>query len=328
MREPYFWSAGLDPKSRDSAPLTRLLLTPAAWIYAAITHRRLRRTVPQRVDARIICVGNIGVGGTGKSPVVAYLRTYIQAATQDRVASLSRGYGGRLTGPLKVRPETHTAQDVGDEPLMLAQLGESWIGADRARAGLLMREEGVKVIVMDDGHQNPGLAKDLSLIVVDSARGFGNGYVIPKGPLREPIAEGLARADAVILMGTAEMPQALRTFERPIFRAEIKPVAPPPKLPLVAFAGIGRPEKFFDSLTQAGGDVRDAVPFPDHHVFSAQDLQYLRDLASDHGASLITTEKDYVRLSADQRSDMLSFPVEIQFENPDMLHQLIDQTLA
>ena len=325
MREPYFWSAGLDPQSRESAPLTRFLLTPLAWLYAAVTARRLRRVQPSKVSAAVICVGNVSAGGTGKSPVVAYIRAYLSQTNTHRAASLSRGYGGRLKGPLRVLEDTHSAAEVGDEPLMLAQTGESWIGADRAQAGAAMAADGVDVIIMDDGHQNPGLAKDLSLVVVDSRAAFGNGYVIPKGPLREPIAAGLARADAVIVIGPGPLPGALQATSLPIFRARLEAKETPPPHAYVAFAGIGRPEKFFASLEAVGTTVCDAVPFPDHHRFSANDLSYLRQLASDNDAHLITTTKDYVRLPPDQRQDILTFPVEILFEKPDMFHDMIDR---
>ena len=186
MREPRFWSREVDPKSREAAPVMRALLTPFAWAYAEITRRKLASAAPVSVPAIVICVGNLTAGGTGKSPVVSELRTRLESKLRLRVATLSRGYKGRLKGPLKVQHGRHTAAEVGDEPLMLSATGESWIGADRAAAGQAMCEAGVELILMDDGHQNPGLAKDFTLIVVDAEAGFGNGFVIPKGPLREP----------------------------------------------------------------------------------------------------------------------------------------------
>lgn len=323
MREPRFWAADLDPYTRESAPLTRLLLTPFSWLYAAATAHKLKTTTPYQSGLPVICIGNLTAGGVGKSPIVAALRERLTVKTGHRIATLSRGYGGSEKGPLKVDSSIHTAKQVGDEPLMLACSGESWIGVDRGEAGAAMAEDGVQAIIMDDGHQNPGLHKDLSIIVVDSVARFGNGYVIPKGPLREPIAKGLARADAVIVMGEGPTPEELAGFNKPIFRAKIQPRAPAPPGPLVAFAGIGRPEKLFDSLTASGGDLRDSVPFPDHHVYRKDDLKWLRQLEADHQARLITTEKDYVRLSKEDRSDMLTFPVEAVFEDPHKLDDLI-----
>ncbi len=323
MREPRFWSGEVDPRSREAAPLLRFLLTPFAWIYAEATRRKIASATPLKVRPKVICVGNLTVGGVGKSPVVAALRAYFKKTTSYRVASLSRGYRGKLKGPLKVDPDLHTADDVGDEPLMLAALGETWIGADRAATGQVMSNEAVDVIVMDDGHQNPGLHKDLSIIVVDAATGFGNGYVIPKGPLREPIPAGLARADAVIVVGGGPLPLQLNECPVPVFRAKIAPVATPEPKPYVAFAGIGRPEKFFDTLTGLNVDLRDAVPFPDHHKFSAGDLDYLRRLAQDYGATLITTEKDFVRLTPEQRVGIATLPIMVQFDREADLDKML-----
>lgn len=323
MREPKFWAADLDPWSRAAAPLTRTLLTPLSWLYAAVTARKIASTTPKRVTAKVICVGNLTAGGVGKSPIVAALRTRLRQQTEQRVATLSRGYGGRLKGPLQVNPNTHTSTNVGDEPLMLAQDGESWIGADRGLVGQAMSEAGVEIIVMDDGFQNPGLAKDLSLIVIDTAAKFGNGHVIPKGPLREPVAAGLKRADAIILVGDDPAPEALSGTSLPILRAKITAISAPPAQPYVAFAGIGRPEKLFDTLTDIGVDLLDAVPFPDHHVYRPGDLTYLNKLAEDHGAQLITTEKDFVRLSPDDRRDILTLPVEAVFEDTTKLDNLL-----
>ena len=327
MREPRFWARDVDPKSREAAPLLRFLLSPAAAIYAGVTARRLTKTTPQHVDATVICVGNLTAGGVGKSPVVAALREHIESKYGLRVATLSRGYKGQLKGPLKVDPNTHSAKDVGDEPLMLSNSGEAWIGADRARAGEAMSQDGVQVILMDDGHQNPGLAKDLSFVVVDSVMGFGNGYVIPKGPLREPVLSGLARADAVILIGEGNPPAILYDSKVPVFKSSIVAKQTPAPGPYVAFAGIGRPEKFFDTLSALSVDLRDAVPFLDHYAFHAGDFRYLRQLAADHGARLITTEKDFARLPTDQRQDIETLPIGIQFEQFEALDKLISDVI-
>ena len=315
MKPPFFWRSGLDPWSREAAPLTRLLLTPAAIVYAALTARRFRKTTPRRVKASVICVGNLTAGGTGKSPVVQKLRQELSDQTGRRVATLSRGYGGTLAGPLSVDASQHAASDVGDEPLMLAHHGESWIGRDRAAAGAAMAEDGVEIILMDDGHQNPTLNKDVSILVVDAESGFGNGYVIPKGPLREPEHIGLARADLIVAMGDGALPDSVDKSGKPVFRAHIKPLGAPPPGPYVAFAGIGRPEKFFDSLNALGADVRDAVPFDDHHVYRSDDMKYLSQLALDHNAKLITTEKDFARLNETERAEIVTLPVAVEFED-------------
>jgi tetraacyldisaccharide 4'-kinase len=324
MRSPRFWDRDVDPKSREGAPVTRLLLTPLASIYAEVTARRIRNATPTALGIPVICVGNLTAGGSGKSPVVAAIRDYLTRMRGDvRAATLSRGYGGKQKGPLRVDPAVHDASQVGDEALMLSRSGDAWIGADRVAAGQAMETDGVDIIIMDDGFQNPGLAKTLSIIVVDSIAGFGNGHVIPKGPLREPVTAGLARADAIIVMGDGDLPAEIASFDGPVVRASIQPVAAPPPRAYVAFAGIGRPEKFFDTLAAFGTPPLDAVPFGDHHTYSDRDLNYLRALADDHGAQLITTEKDFVRLSPEQREGIMTLPVTAQFEQPEELAKLL-----
>lgn len=327
MREPHFWSRHVDPKSREAAPLLRFLLTPLAALYAGVTSHKIKSAKPTAVDAIVICVGNLTAGGVGKSPVVAALRHLISDKYGLRVASLSRGYKGRLKGPLRVDPDVHTASDVGDEPLMLARQGEAWIGANRAAAGAAMSADGVDVILMDDGHQNPGLQKDFTFIVVDSKAGFGNGFVIPKGPLRERVVDGLSRANAIIIMGDDTPPAVLRHTSLPIMKGRIHAVNKPPAGKYVAFAGIGRPEKFFDTLTAIGVEVSDAVPFPDHHTYTSWDIEYLRRLAADHEATLITTEKDLSRLSAEQSQNVISLPIEVQFEPQQTLDKLLSDVI-
>jgi tetraacyldisaccharide 4'-kinase len=222
-----------------------------------------------------------------------------------------------------VDPDQHSAADVGDEPLMLAQTGEAWIGADRGAAGQEMSSDGVDIILMDDGHQNPGLHKDLSLIVVDSVAGFGNGFVIPKGPLREPVLEGLSRADAVIVLGDGPPPAIIFDSGLPVFHGRIAPTREIEEGSYVAFAGIGRPEKFFDTLTNAGAVLADAIPYPDHYTYTPSDLRYLRQLARERGARLITTEKDMARLAPADRYDIETLPIELQFDQIEALDKLI-----
>ncbi|MEZ5945663.1 MAG: tetraacyldisaccharide 4'-kinase [Hyphomonas sp.] len=322
MKAPHFWAAGLDPKSREAAPLTRLLLTPLALLYTWGIRRKLAKATPERAAARVICVGNLTVGGVGKTPIVEALR---KAGTEAglRTASLSRGYGGNQAGPLRVDPSRHAASDVGDEPLMLALSGETWIGRDRVATAQAMAADGVELIVMDDGHQNPSLAKDLSIVVIDAAAPFGNGFVLPKGPLREPVADGLARAQAVILMGEGKELTAVQKSRLPILRAKVQPSSEVPHGPLVAFAGIGRPIKFFDALKAAGADLREGVPYDDHHVFTSGELKFLNELADHHGARLITTTKDHVRLPAGEQQRILAFPVEARFEDQAALKALL-----
>tara|TARA_R110000868_G_scaffold255659_4_gene512272 strand:- start:2954 stop:3949 length:996 start_codon:yes stop_codon:yes gene_type:complete len=323
MKAPHFWSAGLDPRSREAAPLTRLLLSPLAFAYRLGVQAKLKKAVPVGVGIPVICVGNLTVGGVGKTPVVAAIRSALTARGM-RAATLSRGYGGGAKGVVRVQSGTHTAADVGDEPLMLAASGESWIGRDRVAAARAMEADGVEVIVMDDGHQNPSLHKDLSIIVIDTAAPFGNGHLLPKGPLREPVADGLARAQGVVLMGEGDMPAPVQRAGPPALRAFVEPVDAMPEGPLVAFAGIGRPIKFFDALKAAGADLREAVGYGDHHVYTEGELKFLHKLATHHGARLITTTKDHVRLSQSEQRRVLAFPVAARFEDAGALDALLD----
>jgi tetraacyldisaccharide 4'-kinase len=326
MHEPGFWR-DLDPRSRQAAPVLRLLLTPAAMAYAWAGKRRIEQAEPYDPQIPVVCIGNLTLGGAGKTPVTAHVRTLL-SARGFRAASLSRGYGGSEAGPLCIDPGAHTVAQVGDEPLMLAQSGETWISRDRAAGAKAMREAGVAAIVLDDGHQNPSVAKSLSLVVIDATDPFGNRHVFPKGPLREPIAVGLARAQAVILMGDGEVPAQLGVFNKPILRARLAPREAAPQGRHVAFAGIGRPERFFDALRAQGVELADAIPYPDHHMFTTGDIRYLDALAAKRDAMLITTEKDLMRLPAEVRARVRVAPVAAVFEDPAALDALLPRRLA
>lgn len=320
MNPPHFWSHGLDPKAREAAPFVRSMLTPLAHLYAWAVARRLEKTIPYQCEIPVICIGNVTVGGTGKSPLVMAMRKWFNEKG-IRAASLSRGYKGSLKGPLKVDAASHTAAETGDEPLMMAMSGESWIGANRAEAGKAMVEDGVELILMDDGFQNPQLHKDHSILVIDSDAPFGNGHVIPKGPLREPITAAEARAQSVVLMGTGPHPSDLHA-DKPIIRARIEPTGAVPRGPIVVFAGIGRPQKVFDGLITRGGEISESVPYPDHHTYSQSDLTYLKKLAAERSATLLTTEKDLARIPMKDREGIKSWPVEIVFEDPSALDEI------
>lgn len=326
MNPPRFWAAGLDPRSREAAPLVRALLTPLASLYCWGVKRKIATANPMPVDALVICVGNLTVGGVGKTPIVQALRAHLQAQ-RLRTASLSRGYGGSMTGPLRVSLADHSAAEVGDEPVMLADSGESWIGADRFAAAREMTADGVQAIIMDDGFQNPALAKDVSVVVIDAGAPFGNGYVLPKGPLREPVFHGLARADAICLIGDGEVPTAVIASGLPVVRATLVATGSAPTGKLIAFAGIGRPQKFFDGLANAGGDIVEAVPFADHYSYKPSDMKYLRALAETHDGQLVTTEKDYARLSPTDRTSIEVFKVYAQFDSLAPLDALIARAL-
>lgn len=322
MRAPEFWSGRAE--GRDAAPMLRALLTPVSWLYAAAAAARLATTTPTHADAPVICVGNVSVGGVGKTTVVRAVRALLRARGVEAHA-LSRGHGGRIPGPVRVDPAIHAASDVGDEPLLHARDGPAWIARNRVAGAQAAVAAGARAIVLDDGFQNPTLAKDLSLVVVDAQDGFGNGAVLPAGPLREPVATALARADAVILMGDGPAVDDPRLARVTRLRAWIEPVGAAPEGPLVAFAGIGRPQKFFDTLAARGGDLVDAVPFADHHPYSESDLAFLAKLAGERGARLVTTEKDHVRLPVAARSAILTLPVTARFADEAALAALFDR---
>jgi tetraacyldisaccharide 4'-kinase len=326
MRPPPFWDTDAP---RSSGALTRALLSPLGWIYAAATARRIATTTPARAPVPVICVGNLTLGGTGKTPIaIALMEAALTLGRQP--AGLTRGWKGQLKGPARVEPKLHTARDVGDEPLLLARAAPTYIDPGRVEGAHLAVSEGADLIVMDDGHQNPKLEKTLSIVVVDGVTGWGANMVFPAGPLREPVATGLARADAVIVM----MPDAgtrpdyaglkLDQLEIPVLTAWLEPREGVPTGPLLAFAGIGRPQKFFDALKDAGAELADAVSFPDHYAFNRSDIDRLRDLADAHGAQLITTEKDWVRLPGEIQPAVTAWPVRAAFAEPARVQALIE----
>ncbi len=311
---------------RDSnhARVTRTLLKPASWLWAAVTARRIAKATPVDPGTPVVSIGNLTVGGSGKTPVARETLRLLRAAGIE-AAALSRGYGGTLRGPLRVDPAVHTAADVGDEPLMLAIDSPAWISADRVAGAEAAVAAGAKALVLDDAHQNMKLNKTLSLIVVDGeTRGdewpFGDGSVFPSGPMREPLKAGLARADAVVVLLPADLPEAdpelATTFgSLPVFIARLEPAGPPPSGPQVGFAGIAKPWKVERSLIAAGCELVDFAPFPDHADYRPEDLRFLADRAELHGAGLVTTEKDWVRLSPEWRAKVVSWPVVARFED-------------
>ena len=328
LSTPRWWYS----RDRRVMPVTRALLTPPSWIWAAVTARRLARAKPEDPGRPVICVGNLTLGGTGKTPVVRAVAERL-AAHGVSVHLLSRGYGGRLKGPTRVDPARHTARDVGDEPLMLARDWPVWVGRDRAAAARAAVSAGAEAIVMDDGHQNPALRKALSLVVVDGETRdgewpFGDGRVFPAGPLREPLAAGLARADAVIILAPADMaspdPELIGTLRpKAVLTARLAPVAAPPAGPQLGFAGVGKPWKVERALAAAGCALCDFAPFPDHFVFDAATLERLAARAAQFGAGLVTTEKDWARLPEAWRARVAAWPVRAVFEPAAALDALL-----
>lgn len=326
MQPPRFWYEGAE--GRDRAPVLQLLLRPASWAYAGVVDARMHGARPVDV-LPAVCVGNLTVGGAGKTPLVRAIRARL-VARGLAVHTLSRGYGGKLKGPLRVDPARHTAADVGDEPLLHAKDGPAWIGADRVAAAHAAKADGATALVLDDGFQNAGLRYTRSLLVFDAARGAGNGRVLPAGPLREALHAGLARADAVVLMGAAErvaveprLARALDKVRRPVLSAWLEPTGALPKGPLFAFAGIGNPDKFFATLETMGAEIAGRLAFPDHHAYSERDMTNLAIDAAAKGARLITTEKDAVRIGRRWKPQVSVLPVVARFSDEAALDALL-----
>ena len=320
MNAPRFWLRdGLLPR----------LLQPVASRVATVTARRLAATEGVDPGCPVICVGNLTVGGQGKTPVVLAILAYLQAKGLTAFA-LTRGYGGSLPGPVWVDPAEHSATEVGDEPLLLAATAPTIVAKDRAAGAQAARAAGAQVIVMDDGFQNPAVRKHVSLIVVDGGAGFGNGRVLPAGPLREPVAAGVARAQAVIRIGAdrcglaAHLPAGI-----PLLTAQLVPDGALAwrGRRVFAFAGIGRPQKFFDTLAEIGAEVAGTRAFADHRPYAATDLDALRRDAAAAGAVLVTTAKDFARLLPEDRSGIEVLPVRLVFDAPDALDSVLAPVL-
>jgi tetraacyldisaccharide 4'-kinase len=332
LSTPRWWYERDGGQRRGSMPVLRAILTPISWIWAAVTARRIARTIPADPGVPVICVGNLTVGGAGKTPVVRALAERLTARGKA-VHLLSRGYGGRLEGPVRVDTAVHSSADVGDEPLMLARNYPVWVARDRAAGARAAAQAGAEVIVMDDGHQNPSVKKTLSLVVVDGeTRGdewpFGDGRVFPAGPMREPLAAGLARADVVVMLLPDDLPEAdpelsavLRGPDQ--IAAHLRATVAPPKGPQVGFAGIGKPWKVERALKAAGCDLADFAPFPDHAAYDEATLIRLADRAQVFGAGLVTTEKDWTRLPAAWRTRVTAWPVAMVFDDPKALDDLL-----
>ena len=331
MREPAFWWR--------EAGLVATLLAPLGALYGAVAAARLART-GQRARVPVVCIGNPTLGGSGKTPAAIAIARMLQQAGK-RPAFLTRGYGGRLAGPVAVTP-THSAADVGDEPLLLARVAPTIVARDRVAGARAAEAAGADIIVMDDGFQNPALAKDVALLVIDGPRGIGNGKVFPAGPLRAPLAPQLARAQAVLVVGergagadddeaTARARGLLAATGRLV--PDPAAVAALASRPVLAFAGIGDPDKFFATLRGAGIAITEARGFTDHHVLTGAEADALIARADARQLTLVTTEKDVARMSGDASLAALAartaaLPVTLAFDDADAIGRLVTDAAA
>lgn len=317
MKAPAFW-ARRDWRST--------LLVPAAWLYRA-GDRLLRSTKRSyRAPVPVICVGNLTVGGSGKTPTVIHIIGHLIAEGRA-VHVVSRGYGGAQTGPLAVDLARHSAADVGDEPLLIAAYAPTWIASDRAAGVKAAVTAGAEIVVLDDGFQNASVEKDLSIIVVDAGFGFGNGRTLPAGPLREPVATGMARADAVLLIGSPAQPWPETFHGKPVLRASLVPKYSGIGLEgarVLAFAGIGRPEKFFQTVRDLGAEIVESESFADHQVYSRVLVERLLARAEAKDLMVVTTEKDAVKLPAFTRGKIWPVPVGLEGKGLSKINALLD----
>lgn len=326
IRPPGYWARPPDSpgwQARALGPVAALVARIAMWRSG---QQGTRPGIP------VICVGNLTVGGEGKTPTVIALAQKLSHRGRQ-VHILSRGYGGAVAAPARVDPRLHTAADVGDEPLLLAAFAPVWVGRDRVETARAAQASGADILLMDDGFQNPSLVKSLSVLVIDAEYGFGNGRVLPAGPLREPIQPGLRRADMVLTLGQPSDQQRFATrygdmIDRPWLHGQITPLQTGMEwagLRVLAFAGIARPEKFFDTLTSLGAHLSATHALADHHPLSRALLMRLERQAAALGAQLVTTEKDAVRLPASYRGKVLTLPVRLELADPAPLEAALDR---
>ncbi|WP_213685918.1 tetraacyldisaccharide 4'-kinase [Roseicyclus sp.] len=327
MRAPMFWHA--------SPGLWARLFSPLGALYAGATRRRLARGPRARLDVPVICIGNLNAGGTGKTPTVIALAARL-AARGVAVHAVTRGHGGTLQGPVRVVERQHIAAETGDEALLLAAFMPTWVAKDRAAGARAAIAAGAQAILLDDGFQNPALAHDLAIVVVDAHIGFGNGLVIPAGPLREPIATGLARADLILSIGDAQAQARFAQTWGPVLTlphvtgalAALPTGLPLAGVPVLAFAGIGHPEKFFRTLRAMGADLRATHALRDHQPLSDALMSRMLREAKALGAQVVTTEKDAVRLAPALRAQVMTLPVRLEIADWEALDAALARVLT
>lgn len=333
MREPSFWWTEPGLASR--------LLRPLALGYGAVAERRLRQS-GAAAGVPVICIGNLTLGGAGKTPTALTIARLL-SEFGERPFFLTRGYGGKLAGPVRVDPASHRASDVGDEPLLLARRAPTIVSHDRVAGAQFARAAGASILVMDDGLQNPSLAKTLTIAVIDGRRAIGNAQVFPAGPLRAPLQAQLECVDALLVIGalspaSSSLAAIVRAKGCPVLRAALKPdsnaVKEIARRRVLAFAGIGDPEKFFTTLALSDIEAMVEESFPDHHHYTAKDAERLLERCDEKGLLPVTTEKDAVRLDDDNaqlaklRSRAHVLPVTLAFDEENSILRLLKRVVA
>ncbi len=315
LKTPKFWS-GLNWKS--------ILLFPFSFIWRLGHYLRQKNARPEKIKIPIICVGNLTVGGSGKTPVVITLCRFLSGISKSP-SVLTRGFGGKEKGPIFVDTNLHQSFDVGDEPLMMANSIDVCVSRNRPLgANYIMADKKADCIVMDDGLQNPTLEKDLKLAVFDGKFGVGNGLLLPAGPMRENLESGLRNVDLVIFNGEDETNLARKIPPNiPIFTGELRPddeiIEHMRNRRVYGFAGIGNPSRFFKTLNNIGSDIVGEAHFADHHPYTDADMTQLYEEANQLGSELVTTQKDWMRLPAGWRDRVLIVPVRIHFSATDSI---------
>jgi tetraacyldisaccharide 4'-kinase len=331
MKSPDYWRI---EKGKGARPFKRMMMAPASWVYRGGVRLKSLTTLTYKSTHPVICIGNMTVGGTGKTPVTLAIAERLTAQGFD-VQVVSRGYGGSLAGPVQVDPEKHDYSKVGDEPLLLARSVPVIVAKNKAAGVRHALKRGADLVLLDDGMQNESVAKTFTFCVIDASVGLGNRRVLPAGPLRERPARALERIDAIILVhNTGEAARSIddilpeRPSDLPVLDVQIAPCEAPTGNAVYAFAGIGRPEKFFNALVDSGVHLTGTVCFPDHHPFTMGELQELREAARRYNAVLMTTEKDWLRLPTDWRRMVKTWPITARFADEKALDALLIRALS
>ncbi|MGB4056569.1 MAG: tetraacyldisaccharide 4'-kinase [Alphaproteobacteria bacterium] len=328
LKTPDFWY-----RKNETVPAIEKILTPFSLLYRIGYELHQRSATPQKADIPVVCIGNINAGGTGKTPTaLALMETLRETGVAKNPFFLLRGYGGGERGPLRVDPARHDSWATGDEALILAAFAPTIIAADRAQGVQLALKQNADLVLMDDGLQNPGIHKDIKIVVINGEMGFGNGKMIPAGPLREPLEKGMTRADIFILIGDDKRnTAAILPKDKPLIRAKLEPgnaIAFDKTKKYLAFAGLGYPKKFFNFLSEKIGlNIVKTISFSDHHPYTEQDLKTLHDLATKWEAELVTTHKDFLRLPKIPGVTVHTAEVKLIWESPSELSAFLTSRL-